>query len=94
MKLATILQTGLGSMIGRMRDFATTLLIPSPPILRRLSRSLAFMKLHLDLIENFVERFLFVIYYFVAATHVEVVAILDCRRDPRQVEERLGRTNL
>ncbi len=39
-----------------------------------------------------VERFPFAIYYLVTALIVDVVAVLDCRRDPDEIENRLGRT--
>ena len=38
------------------------------------------------------ERFPFAIYYLVAADFVDVVAVLDCREDPKTTNERLGRT--
>jgi len=38
------------------------------------------------------ERFPFAIYYRVADSVVDVVAILDCRRDPEAIAQRLGRT--
>ena len=38
------------------------------------------------------ERFPFAIYYRVADRIVDVVAILDCRRDPDAIAQRLGRT--
>jgi len=37
-------------------------------------------------------RFPFAIYYQVADNFVDVVAILDCRADPKTTNERLGRT--
>lgn len=39
-----------------------------------------------------VSRFPFAIYYLVSETVVDVVAILDCRRDPEETARRLGRT--
>ena len=38
------------------------------------------------------ERFPFAIYYRVLESSVDVVAILDCRRDPDTPAQRLGRT--
>lgn len=38
------------------------------------------------------ERFPFAIYYRVADPVIDVVAILDCRRDPDATAQRLGRT--
>jgi hypothetical protein len=38
------------------------------------------------------ERFPFAIYYRVADPVIDVVAILDCRRDPDAIARRLGRT--
>lgn len=38
------------------------------------------------------ERFPFAIYYLVADNFVDVVAILDCRADPKTTNQRLGRT--
>lgn len=38
------------------------------------------------------ERFPFAIYYLVSGDLVDVVAILDCRRDPATTDSRLGRT--
>ena len=38
------------------------------------------------------ERFPFAIYYLVGNDFVDVVAILDCREDPKTTTERLGRT--
>ncbi len=38
------------------------------------------------------ERFPFAMYYLVADQVVDVVAILDCRRDPKAIARRLGRT--
>ena len=38
------------------------------------------------------KRFPFAIYYRVADSVIDVVAILDCRRDPDAVAQRLGRT--
>ena len=38
------------------------------------------------------ERFPFAIYYRVADPVIDVVAILDCRRDPDAIGRRLGRT--
>lgn len=38
-----------------------------------------------------VNRFPFAIYYLVAESHVDVVAVLDCRRNPDEIEKRLGR---
>ena len=39
-----------------------------------------------------VDRFPFAIYYLIAESYVDVVAVLDCRRDPYEIERRLGRT--
>lgn len=39
------------------------------------------------------ERFPYAIYYLVARDIVDVVAVLDCRRDPALIASRLGRTN-
>jgi plasmid stabilization system protein ParE len=39
-----------------------------------------------------VDRFPFAIYYLVSESVVDVVAILDCRRDPEGISRRLGRT--
>jgi len=38
------------------------------------------------------ERFPFAIYYLVAADIVDVVAVLDCREDPKTTNQRLRRT--
>jgi plasmid stabilization system protein ParE len=38
------------------------------------------------------ERFPFVIYYLVDGDVVDIVAILDCRRNPAKIASRLGRT--
>ena len=38
------------------------------------------------------ERFPFAVYYRVSESLVDVVAILDCRRDPDAIARRLGRT--
>lgn len=38
------------------------------------------------------ERFPFAIYYRVAVPVIDVVAVLDCRRDPAATARRLGRT--
>ena len=38
------------------------------------------------------ERFPFAIYYLVSEPIVDIVAILDCREDPRATDQRLGRT--
>lgn len=38
------------------------------------------------------ERFPFAIYYRVADPVIDVVAVLDCRRDPDSIERRLGPT--
>ena len=37
-------------------------------------------------------RFPFAIYYRVVDAVIDVVAILDCRRDPKAISQRLGRT--
>ena len=39
-----------------------------------------------------VDRFPFAIYYLVGGFYVDVVAVLDCRQDPFEIEQRLGRT--
>ena len=38
------------------------------------------------------ERFPYAIYYLVSADTVDVVAVLDCRRDPRTLKTRLKRS--
>jgi plasmid stabilization system protein ParE len=38
------------------------------------------------------ERFPYAIYYLVSEEIVDVVAVLDCRRDPATIAARLGRT--
>jgi hypothetical protein len=38
------------------------------------------------------DRFPFAIYYLVTEEIVDVVAVLDCRRDPAELKTRLGRT--
>jgi len=38
------------------------------------------------------ERFPFAIYYLVAESVIDVVAVLDCRRDPEAIARRLGRS--
>ena len=38
------------------------------------------------------DRFPYAIYYLVSEDIVDVVAILDCRRDPAALDTRLGRT--
>lgn len=38
------------------------------------------------------ERFPYAIYYLISEELVDVVAILDCRRDPETINARLGRT--
>ena len=37
-------------------------------------------------------RFPFAIYYRVEKSLIDVIAILDCRRDPQAIEQRLGRS--
>ena len=37
-------------------------------------------------------RFPFAIYYRVESSLIDVIAILDCRRDPQSIEQRLGRS--
>ena len=39
------------------------------------------------------KRFPFAIYYVLTSDLVDVVAVLDCRRDPASLDSRLGRTN-
>ena len=39
------------------------------------------------------KRFPFAIYYRIEESIIDVVAILDCRRDPGAITARLGRTN-
>ena len=39
------------------------------------------------------KRFPFAIYYRIVESVIDVVAILDCRRDPDEIAARLGRTN-
>lgn len=39
-----------------------------------------------------VKRFPFAVYYLVTSDVVDVVAVLDCRVDPKSTDERLGRT--
>jgi hypothetical protein len=39
------------------------------------------------------KRFPFAIYYRIEGSVIDVVAILDCRRDPDAIAARLGRTN-
>lgn len=41
---------------------------------------------------SLVKRFPFAIYYLVTSDVVDVVAVLDCRADPKTTDERLGRT--
>jgi plasmid stabilization system protein ParE len=43
------------------------------------------------LLRKLSKRFPFAIYYRVAESIVDVVAILDCRRDPERIAERLRR---
>jgi plasmid stabilization system protein ParE len=38
------------------------------------------------------ERFPYAIYYLVNAAIIDVVGVLDCRRDPAAIASRLGRT--
>lgn len=38
------------------------------------------------------DRFFYAIYYLVVKEIVDVVAVLDCRRDPAELNTRLGRT--
>ena len=37
-------------------------------------------------------RFPFAIYYRVEKSLIDVIAVLDCRRDPQAIEQRLGRS--
>ena len=39
------------------------------------------------------KRFPFAIYYRIAESVIDIVAILDCRRDPEAIAERLRQTN-
>lgn len=39
------------------------------------------------------KKFPFAIYYRIEGSSIDVVAILDCRRDPNSIEARLGRTS-
>jgi hypothetical protein len=40
-----------------------------------------------------IRRFPFALYYLVEATTIDIYAILDLRRDPSWIRERLGSTN-
>ena len=40
-----------------------------------------------------IRRFPFALYYLVEVTTIDIYAILDCRRDPSWIRERLGPTN-
>ena len=49
-------------------------------------------ELHYGFHRSLAKRFPFAIYYLVTSGVVDVVAVLDCRVDPKSMDERLGRT--
>jgi plasmid stabilization system protein ParE len=57
--------------------------------LERLESDAGIHELVFGLHRKLAKRFPFAIYYMVQKSVVDVVAILDCRRDPRSIEARL-----
>lgn len=92
MRLAKIWPTALGSTIVSSAGWAIILSNAWQRILQVLESIHGIHEIVFGFHRKLSARFPYAIYYLVMPTHVEVVAILDCRRDPVAISTRLGQT--
>jgi len=83
----SVCQTGATSGLG---DYFTDCLFED---LERLEREAGIHATVYGLHRKLSKKFPFAIYYRMEGSLVDIVAILDCRRDPDSIEARLGRTS-